>query len=91
MKIRNGFVSNSSSSSFIAIGYKKECDNDDWRNDTIYVEQDDQSYHIIGESFCVDDDGELSLKEIKQLFEKMAEKYNLPIEEINLFYGTQLT
>jgi len=104
MKVRNGFVSNSSSSSFIAIGVRGteeikqrvmnlNIDKEDYYDcdDVIY---DDSEYGIIGtEIASVDDCGyintdEISFEEIENLTKELSEKYQIPKSEFKIIMGT---
>ena len=106
MKIRNGFVSNSSSSSFIAVGVRGteeikqrvmnlNVDLEDYFDcdDVIY---DDSVYGIIGtEIASVDDCGyinedEISFEEIENLTKELSEKYQIPKSEFKIIMGTYL-
>lgn len=99
MKIRNGFVSNSSSSSFVAIGIKKidDCNcgtitthSTDPDIEILYVDSDDYDYI---EGIILNDNDYLNEKYISiidfhKLAEKVADSLNIGIEHVELIMGT---
>ena len=100
MKIRNGFVSNSSSSSFVIIGVKRTGSYDDIHNEkfddkdikTLYVEFRDTDY-ITG-VIIQDTDEELvdktiTFEEFNKIAEKVSKALNVKIENVSLISGTR--
>ena len=98
MKIRSGFVSNSSSSSFIIIGVGKTGNCDEERElyekeglETLYVES---KFDYITGIVIVDndeylDEHEISISEFNEMTQKVANILNVDISEVKLFTGTR--
>lgn len=91
MKIRNGFVSNSSSSSFVIIGVKRTDEDEDLAEgmESLYVEAGEYDY-ITG---VVLSDGEeldestTSFAEFQKIAQKVADFLKVDINEVELISG----
>jgi hypothetical protein len=102
MKIRTQFVSNSSSSSYIILGTpidkledffsKLEISNGEYIN---HVIQDDNT-KILGEvifEISSDDglqDDYISLDELITKRQEISDRWKIPLEDIQLFFGTRM-
>ena len=101
MKVRNGFVSNSSSSSFVIIGVKRNSnseedfeemiENENFGNgiSTLWVEEKDCDF-ITG--VVLSDDEELettctTFEEFQEMAQKVATALNVDIKEVKLITG----
>ena len=100
MKIRNGFVSNSSSSSFVILGVPKNGDYDELMEndnfpdgiDAVYVESSGYDYVIgytltDGEDYL--DETSTSLSELKEMAQKVADYLKVDISDVQLITGTR--
>lgn len=96
MKIRNGFVSNSSSSSFVVIGVKRDNEDDEELLEEIglsslYVEAD--SYDYITGIVITDDEymeiSNTSFLELQEMAQKVADALKVDISEVELITGTR--
>jgi len=89
MKIRNGFVSNSSSSSFVILGFKtNEHVNDSGKFEQLYVEGDTD--YITG--YLVADDEYLEYTEvgnIQEIVNEISEFFDKDVSEIKLYCGVR--
>ena len=95
MKIRNGFVSNSSSSSFVLIGaYTNDVTETVLKNalnDLTIVDENENEK--IGEIIAsttdeVMDENEFSFSKLQEIRNQLAKKLNLPEDKIKIFTGT---
>jgi hypothetical protein len=101
MKIRNGFVSNSSSSSFIMIGVPSSALGEDFDEDyhekdgleSVYVERKGYNYivgYVLTDSRDDElDDGDISSNEIQLKSIEISDKLGVSIEKVKLYYGTR--
>jgi hypothetical protein len=97
MKIRNGFVSNSSSSSFIMIGVDSSLVKNSYEDikeiDSLYIEAmgiDELVGYVLsdsGEDYL--NDGRISISEINKKSEQLVEHLGVNIEDIKIYYGTR--
>jgi len=101
MKIRNGFVSNSSSSSFIMIGVPSSALGEDFDEEynykeesleSVYVERSGYNY-IVGYVLADTDEelesGDISSDEILLKSSEISDKLGVSIEKVKLYYGTR--
>ena len=88
MKVRSGFVSNSSSSSFVILGFKTNKYIDDSKFDQLYVEYEDCDY-ITGYVISDGDEGikEVELSNINEKIHEIATEYNINISDIKIYCG----
>lgn len=97
MKIRDGFVSNSSSSSFVIIGVKRNGDSEEIMEnenfgdkiESLYVEERDYDF-ITG--IVLSDNDELestctTFEEFQEMAQKVANALNVNINEVKLITG----
>jgi len=104
MKIRNGFVSNSSSSSFIMIGVPSSALNADIENDfdshyekdgleSLYVERRGYDYivgHVLIDSGDEElGDGDITVDELILKSTEISNKLGVSIDKVKLYYGTR--
>ena len=102
MKYRNGFVSNSSSSSFVMVGcpltkeiMEKFSITPDFIESygfLVYVEANEYDY-ILGKQICsVEDDyiedGSTTFEEINATIEELSKASSIPVSEFKIVYGT---
>jgi hypothetical protein len=91
MKIRSGFVSNSSSSSFIVFGVYMNSEPDDMSGiESVFLEHGNK--YIVG--YVIADGEELperqvSIGKLIEWSEKLSEKLNVDKEEITLISGVR--
>lgn len=88
MKTRNGFVSNSSTSSFIVLGIKSDKDIKAEGIESIYSEDD--GYYI---GVVLDDDEyldrEVSFTTLYEMAHKVSKSLSVSIDEVKLMAGTR--
>ena len=99
MKIRNGFVSNSSSSSFIMIGVDSKLTekqtplSSESGLRTLYIDEygdvEEVTGYILVDSDEYLDIGSLSIQKINQMSDELARKLNVDFSVIKLYYGTR--
>jgi hypothetical protein len=100
MKIRSGFVSNSSSSSFVILGVKYEATLDDdwsdvwnWKSGDLRTVCDDGVYYrglVLGESDCdFMEYGEYSRTEISNAAQAIAEELGVTMDDVKIYVGTR--
>ena len=97
MKIRNGFVSNSSSSSFIMIGVNSSLLKTPYDKSTgvksLYLEHTGVD-EVIGFIICDShgdylDDGEVSMAQIIGWSAELSKKLKVNASDIKIYYGTR--
>ena len=99
MKIRNGFVSNSSSSSFIMIGVdsklteKQTPMTSESGIESLFISEYGDVEEVTG-FILVDSDeylesDNLSFVEIVDKVEELSKKLNVKVQDIKLYYGTR--
>ena len=101
MKIRSGFVSNSSSCSFIVLGFVSNEDYDDI--DDIYLRYEQKGYDvvsletdlIIGRKLCLSHDWGLedkkwSVEELQDMSKEISEDCGVNLSDINVHMGTRM-
>lgn len=101
MKIRTNFISNSSSTSFVAIGRyvdvppyfddDENCDQEDkWASERIYIESNKGDYiegTVLWEGEEDDEMIEYDLKQLQNIIEDLAKTYHCDKSEFKLIIG----
>lgn len=102
MKTRTAFVSNSSTTSFVCLGFTHNNweelqekyggghgDDEDSDFECHYLSHDK---YLVGEIWNIYSDSmkitQLSLKELEQKAQEVSAKYNVSVEDIQLYFGT---
>ena len=95
MKIRNGFVSNSSSSSFVILGVPRNTDDEDehFGNgiQSLYVEYSSYDYVtgiVIADDECLEE-SITSFAELQEMAQKVSDALKVDISEVKLITGTR--
>jgi hypothetical protein len=92
MKIRNGFVSNSSSSSFIILGVPSNESSEIVGIDSLYVEGETDyinGYLIADYDVNEGDIGEVNFEKLQEKIKFVSEKLGVDEKEIKLIYGVR--
>ena len=96
MKVRNGFVSNSSSSSFVIIGVKQSCEMNYKEMRELGLRcfnmDDSNSGEVTGVVICDDEylgESFTSFKELQEMAQKVADALKVDISEVELITGTR--
>jgi beta-galactosidase/beta-glucuronidase len=98
MKVRSGFVSNSSSSSFVAIGFPidppaRDADDEAWDAfhegtitlDEVYIKGE----YLTRETDCYLPSKEFTMAELMEKAMEISGKYNVDISQVKVYMGTR--
>jgi len=98
MKIRNGFVSNSSSSNFIIIGVRRkddcDCGSVSHNSDELEILAIDSDEYDYVEGIVIDDaeyldEKSISLNELQEMAKKVSTILEIDISQVELVIGTR--
>ena len=90
MKTRQGFVSNSSTSSFVIVGFTSTDDKYDYEN-AIWLDAED--CWLVGETLAEGDecnfggDSPIAIGNLVQISHAIAKEHGVPLSEIELHFG----
>ena len=99
MKIRNGFVSNSSSSSFIMIGVDSKLTDKQTPMESVsgikslfiseYGDVEEVTGYILVDDEYFEESDNISIQQINQKAEELVTKLNVNFSDVKLYYGTR--
>lgn len=91
MKVRSGFVSNSSSSSFVVVGFRRPADEAENPAYSNYLYDDDTIIvgEILAQGYCYFDPEEISIGDLVTAQHRVSQKYGVDLTEVQLLIGTK--